>query len=185
MGMKTPSATALATMSRIVDVAIAQIDAEGEPGLRVNDVARASGVSVATLYHYFGDREGVVVAARMKQFREHSTFDHDVFASVLDSSRNPDEFRLKLFDALGAVADQGSAQSRFIRAEIVGSSRTRPALTVALREHFSHQADTLEKIFLQAQERGLLERDFSPRCLAEVAMSVHAGSAAGDLLAVG
>lgn len=180
--MKTPSATAIATMSRIVDVAIAQIESEGEPGLRVNDVARASGVSVATLYHYFGDREGVVVAARMKQFNEHSAFDAAVFTTVLDTSDNADEFRQKMFDALSDVASQGSTQSRFIRAEIVGSSRTRPALAEALREHFTQQAESLEKIFLQAQERGLLERQLAPRCLAEVALAIHAGSAAGDLL---
>lgn len=180
--MKQPSATAVATMSRIVDVAIAQIETEGEPGLRVNDVARASGVSVATLYHYFGDREGVVVAARMKQFQEHSSFDHDVFTSILDTSGNPDEFRQKMFAALGTVAMQGSPQSRFIRAEIVGSSRTRPALAEALRGYFTQSAESLEKIFLRAQERGLLERELAPRCLAEVALAIHAGSAASDLL---
>lgn len=180
--MKTPSATAIATMSRIVDVAIAQIEAEGEPGLRVNDVARASGVSVATLYHYFGDREGVVVAARMKQFDEHDVFDPEQFMTVLDTARNADEFRLKMFGVLGAIAAQGSTQSRFIRAEIVGSSRTRPALAEALRDHFTRRAESLEKIFLQAQERGLLERELEPRCLAEVALAIHAGSAAGDLL---
>jgi AcrR family transcriptional regulator len=169
-------------MSRIVDVAIAQIDAEGEPGLRVNDVARASGVSVATLYHYFGDREGVVVAARTKQFHEHSAFDHEVFTSILDSSTNADEFRRKMFETLGAVTERGTMQSRFIRAEIVGSSRTRPALAAALRDHFMQQAESLEKIFLQAQERGLLERDLAPRCLAEMTLSIHAGSAASDLL---
>lgn len=183
--MKIPSATAVATMSRIVDVAIAQIEAQGEPGLRVNDVARDSGVSVATLYHYFGDREGVVVAARMKQFREHSTFDHGVFASILDTSTSAEEFRQKMFETLGAVAAQGSAPSRFIRAEIVGSSRTRPALAAALREQFTEQAELLEKVFLRAQERGLLERSLVPRCLAEVTLSIHAGSAAGDLLAIG
>ena len=182
--MKQPSATAVATMSRIVDVAIAQIEAEGEPGLRVNDVAKASGVSVATLYHYFGDREGVVVAARLKQFHEHSSFDHDTFISILDTSGNADEFRQKMFAALGAVAVQGSPQSRYIRAEIVGSSRTRPALAAALRDHFSQCAESLEKVFLRAQERGLLERDLAPRCLAEVAVAIHAGSAASDLLVV-
>lgn len=180
--MKTPSATAIATMSRIVDVAIAQIETEGEPGLRVNDVAKASGVSVATLYHYFGDREGVVVAARTKQFEEHSVFDEGVFASILDGAKDAEEFHQRMFAALGAVAAQGSSQSRFIRAEIVGSSRTRPALAAALRDHFAQRAESLEKIFLRAQERGLLEREMAPRCLAEVALAIHAGSAAGDLL---
>lgn len=181
--MKTPSATAIATMSRIVDVAIVQIEAEGEPGLRVNDVARSSGVSVATLYHYFGDREGVVVAARMKQFQEHSAFDQDMFNAILDSSTSADQFRQKMFAALGTIAAHGSPQSRFIRAEIVGSSRTRPPLAAALREHFAREAESLEKVFLRAQERGLLEAEVDPRCLAEVMLSIHAGSAAGDLLA--
>lgn len=55
-------------MDRIVDATVAAIEVGGEPGLRVNDIARDSEVSVATLYHYFGDREGLVVAARQKQY---------------------------------------------------------------------------------------------------------------------
>lgn len=180
----SPSNTAIATMARIVDVAIAQIEECGEPGLRVNDVARSSGVSVATLYHYFRDREGVVVAARLKQLDDHSVCDFESFAAVLDCATSPAEFQERMTACLVAMLTGGTQKSRFIRAEIVGSSRTRPALAAALKERHTHQVEFLEGVFARARERGFVHPELSPLSLAEMAMSLQMGSVVNDLMAL-
>jgi AcrR family transcriptional regulator len=50
----------------ILDAAEAQMTAAGPAGLRLQDVARAAGVSHPTILHHFGSREGLVRALNQR-----------------------------------------------------------------------------------------------------------------------
>jgi AcrR family transcriptional regulator len=50
----------------ILDAAEACMTAEGPAGLRLQDVARAAGVSHPTILHHFGNREGLVRALNLR-----------------------------------------------------------------------------------------------------------------------
>jgi AcrR family transcriptional regulator len=50
----------------ILDAAEASMTAEGPAGLRLQDVARAAGVSHPTILHHFGSREGLVRALNLR-----------------------------------------------------------------------------------------------------------------------
>lgn len=181
--MKTRSALAQATIDRIVDATIAAIDAGGEPSLRVNDIARDSDVSVATLYHYFGDREGLVVAARLKQYAGSTGIYFEEFAKAADATSNAAEFAalVRIFFE-HSVADSNRA-TRFLRAEIIGSSRTRPQLASSLREIQADHVERLADVFQNARERGFVTKAIAPRDIAEFALAVHVGSVLPDLVA--
>jgi AcrR family transcriptional regulator len=181
--MKTRSALAQATMDRIVDATIASIEAGGEPALRVNDIARESEVSVATLYHYFGDREGLVVAARQKQYAGSTGIYYDEFSRAVRDATTCTELSQVLNQFFGQATADSSRATRFLRAEIVGSSRTRPKLAAALRETQEELAAKLTEVFTDAQSRGLMRSEVSARDIAEFALSVHLGSVLHDLLA--
>ena len=170
-------------MDRIVEATVASIEAGGEPSLRVNDIARDSDVSVATLYHYFGDREGLVVAARLKQYAGSTGIYYDEFSRAMNDASTAEELSNVLCRFFGSATDPSTRDMRFLRAEIVGSSRTRPQLAAALREVQEDLASKLTTVFASAQERGLLRRSFSPRDTAEFALAIHMGSVLPDLLA--
>lgn len=181
--MKVRSALAQSTMNRIVDVTVAAIEAGGEPSLRVNDIARDSEVSVATLYHYFGDREGLVVAARLKQFAGSTGIYYDEFSRAMNAAMTSEELAVVVRAFFGQATSQASRAIRFLRAEIVGSSRTRPQLATALREVQEELAAKLTAVFAGAQDRGLLRTSISARDMAEFALAIHLGSVLTDLLA--
>jgi AcrR family transcriptional regulator len=181
--MKTRSALAEATMDRIVDATIASIEVSGEPGLRVNDIARDSNVSVATLYHYFGDREGLVVAARQKQYAGSTGIYYDGLARAMREATTCADVSMVLQDFFHRATDESSRAMRFLRAEIIGSSRTRPQLATALREVQEDLARKLTEIFAEAQERGLMRASTNARAIAEFALAIHLGSVLPDLLA--
>lgn len=181
--MKTRSALAQATMDRIVDATVAAIEVGGEPGLRVNDIARDSEVSVATLYHYFGDREGLVVAARQKQYAGSTGVYYEGFARATKCAATCEELSKVLCEFFGQATSESSRAMRFLRAEIIGSSRTRPQLAAALREVQEDLARKLTMVFADAQERGLMRNSISARDIAEFALAIHLGSVLPDLLA--
>jgi AcrR family transcriptional regulator len=181
--MKTRSALAQATMDRIVDATVAAIEVGGEPGLRVNDIARDSEVSVATLYHYFGDREGLVVAARQKQYAGSTGIYYERFSQAARGAQTCEELSKVLCGFFGHATDESSRAMRFLRAEIIGSSRTRPQLATALREVQEDLACKLTLVFADVQERGLMRNTISARDIAEFALAIHLGSVLPDLLA--
>ena len=170
-------------MDRIVDATVAAIEVGGEPGLRVNDIARDSEVSVATLYHYFGDREGLVVAARQKQYAGSTGIYYERFSQAARGAKTCEELSKVLCEFFGHATDESSRAMRFLRAEIIGSSRTRPQLATALREVQEDLACKLTLVFADAQERGLMCNTISARDIAEFALAVHLGSVLPDLLA--
>lgn len=181
--MKTRSALAQATIDRIVDATVAAIEAGGEPSLRVNDIARDSDVSVATLYHYFGDREGLVVAARLKQYQGSTGLYFEDFAKAADATTSAADFAalVRMFFER-SIADSNRA-IRFLRAEIIGSSRTRPQLAASLREIQADHVERLADVFQRARERGFVAKTLTPRDIAEFAMVLHVGSVLPDLIA--
>jgi AcrR family transcriptional regulator len=177
--MKMRSALAQSTMDRIVAATIAAIETGGEPALRVNDIARESDVSVATLYHYFGDREGLVVAARQKQYAIY----YEGFSRAVREAATRAELSAVLCEFFGQATNESSRSMRFLRAEIIGSSRTRPQLAAALREVQEDLAAKLTEVFADAQDRELLRSSVGARQIAEFALAIHLGSVLPDLLA--
>jgi AcrR family transcriptional regulator len=181
--MKMRSALAQATMDRIVAATIAAIETGGEPAPRVNDIARDSDVSVATLYHYFGDREGLVVAARQKQYAGSTGLYYEAFSRAVRNASTCAELSVVLSEFFGQATNESSRSMRFLRAEIIGSSRTRPQLAAALREVQEDLAAKLTEVFAEAQDRGLLRSSVGARQIAEFALAIHLGSVLPDLLA--
>lgn len=181
--MKSRSLTAQATMDRIVDATVAAIESGGEPALRVNDIARDSNVSVATLYHYFGDREGLVVAARVRQYLGSTGVYLADFARAVGELNDAQEFAalIKVFFDRSVAAE--NRQQRFLRAEILGSSRTRPQLAASLREIQDDHLRGLTEVFGIAKDRGFIASNVDPRDIAEFALAINLGSVIPDVVA--
>ncbi|MHB1205037.1 MAG: TetR/AcrR family transcriptional regulator [Rhodospirillaceae bacterium] len=57
----------------ILDAAEASMGADGPAGLRLQDVAKAAGVSHPTILHHFGSREGLVHALNARSLEELKT----------------------------------------------------------------------------------------------------------------
>lgn len=170
-------------MDRIVDATVTAIESGGEPGLRVNDIARESNVSVATLYHYFGDREGLVVAARVKQYLGSTGVYLKDFARAVSELKSAQEFAeiVKVFFDRSIAA--GNRKQRFLRAEILGSSRTRPLLAASLREIQEDHLRGLTDVFGMAKDRGFIASNIDPRDVAEFALAINLGSVISDVAA--
>ena len=72
---------------------------------------------------------------------------------------------------------------RFLRAEIIGSSRTRPQLAASLREIQEDHLRKLTEVFAVAKSRGFIAEEIEPRDVAEFALAINFGSVVPDLVA--
>ncbi len=154
------------TERRILMAAVALVDQHGEAGLRISDLVEASGRSVGSIYHFFGNREGVVEAVRVYRF--HPTWEDDLAAmrAVNDHVESLDQ----LMDAVEQL------QTEYVRAErngvlwqrvaAIGSAQSRPSLQAVLAQKQQEQTAAFEDMIRGLQAKGI----------AGAAVDVHAAA---------
>lgn len=122
------------TRERMLEVAMAIIEEHGEAGMRVRDVAMRTGVSYASLYHFFGSREGLVLAAQIERYERELRWVSDEFTRRVSACISLDEFTNALVDMLQESYDASRASFRLTRVNVLGSCQGRPELTAVIAE---------------------------------------------------
>ena len=155
------TARGAATRSRIIEAEADLIYAHGVERTSLDDVMAASGVSKSQLYHYFADKDALVLAVIARQTER-----------VLDAQRP----HLEALDSLPALKAWRDA---FVRLNKAAGGRGCPLGSLAselandseparkrLAESFSIWRDRIENGLAKMQERGELNASADPRDLA-------------------
>ena len=122
------------THQKILDEAIRIIETSGEASLRVHDIEVAVDVTPPSIYHFFGSREGLVIAAQeerlVRSFAEFNALSESILRGV--SSRA--ELRDAFLNILTMIYDPSRSLARQQRLFALGSVEGRPELAVVLGE---------------------------------------------------
>lgn len=123
------------TRTRLLEAAIEIIDSKGEVGLRVRDIAAAAGVTEPSIYHFFGSREGLIVAAQAHRYVHGQVSPLQTFAQAVYACRSKKQFVETVKQVLTSVYENPDSRTvRSARANVLGSAQTRPELAVQLAE---------------------------------------------------
>lgn len=143
------------TRARILDLAVAAIDAGGEAALRVEPILDAAGVTAPTLYHHFGSRDGLVIAAQIERYTRQTRTDIAAIARAVAQCTSGDELRTALRITWSRSLAQRS-ESRWRRISVVGSAYARPELAAAVAMAQDGIVEALTEILEPCRERGWL-----------------------------
>ena len=144
--------------ARILDFAVAAIDAGGEVVVRVHDIAAQAGISVPIIYHYFGNREGLVIAAQVERYTRQTQTDISAIQRAVDLCTSSAELRT----ALRVTWERSFTQrttNRWRRVNVVGSANGRPELESAISRAQDDIVREITAIFEPCRERGWLRAD--------------------------
>jgi AcrR family transcriptional regulator len=98
-GVRAPQqARSQTSTDRMLDAALTLLDREGMAGVTVAAISRESGVSNGALYHRFGDRRGLLLAAH-DRFLSRLEVEWLSVSAPLWSVEDPDELLSELVDA--------------------------------------------------------------------------------------
>lgn len=140
---------------KILDFAFAAVDAGGEASLRVHDVAAQAGVTVPVVYHYFGSREGLVVAAQIERYVRQVQMDITAVGRAVAECQTRDDLRTML-----RITWQGSlalrAANRWRRISVLGSAYARPELEDAVFTAQREVTAAVAAILEPCRDRGWL-----------------------------
>ncbi|MGA1035690.1 MAG: TetR/AcrR family transcriptional regulator [Ilumatobacteraceae bacterium] len=154
--------TAAMLLERAVDV----IDVSGEQAVRVEEISARCKVSITSLYHHFGNREGLIEAAQAERFARTSRRTIEQFATDVDTVTSAEELRPLIARWVIGVVGVTAADVREVRAQVLASALTRPRLKEKVIELNREQFDRLAGVLSRAQERGLLKGTLDTRASA-------------------
>ena len=141
--------------SKILDLAVAAIDAGGEASLRVNSIISGAGVTPPALYYHFGSREGLVIAAQIERYTRQTRADIAVIGHAVAECQSADDLRMTLVGIWRrSLAER--AESRWRRTSVLGSAYARPDLEAAVAEAQDWIVEALVAILEPCRERGWL-----------------------------
>ena len=113
--------------TKILDLAIAAIDAGGEAAVRVNHIVEEAGATPPVLYHHFGNRDGLVIAAQVERYSRQIRQDVEAIGKRVSQCQSREELQTTLVDIWEKTL-AGRGESRWRRVSVVGSAFARPEL---------------------------------------------------------
>lgn len=159
---------------RILEAAITLLYSDGEAGLKVENVIAAAGVAKQSVYHHFGDREGLLVAVLAERYRRAlATSAYPILDAMMMCVEEDDYVALILTNITNMIRDGG--ERRTIRIQALGAATSRPTLHAALQA--AHRSAVVEttKIFAFGQVRGWLNQAHTAEALCELWFGVVTG----------
>jgi len=145
---------------RLLEEAIAVLERDGEVAIRVDELAKAVKVTKPSVYHYFGDREGLVVEALAEMYHRALTWGREGLLDLARSAATREEFADILFSIVAAFSTEEGVRRRAMRTEVLGAAVNRPQLQSAIVEMHRKQVNFLVEFFRIGKERGLMSLSF-------------------------
>lgn len=151
---------------RILDVTIGLLESDGEAGIRIDQVAEQAQVAKRSIYHFFTDREGLIIAAQSERLHRMMFSDfRAVIDGLLDCVTLDDYVRLLLTGVSSST--HHAADRRRLRLQILGSADTRPELKEVFRAAHRSLVEQNTKVVAFGQRRGWVQTTYSASTIAE------------------
>ena len=149
----------MGSKERILQLAVAAIEDGGEAAVRVKAIADEAEVAITSIYHFYGDREGLVQAAQVARFAAGYREGAEVLRQVAESCQSREELRDALHTLIRTVFSSTHTEARARRSNVVGSAVTRPALREVIIEEARFWINDLCESLAIAQRRGFIDAD--------------------------
>jgi AcrR family transcriptional regulator len=146
------------TRELLLNAAIAVLETDGEAAIRVDELAQGANVSKPSVYHFFGSREGLVVAALAEMYRRDLTYDRKRLSEIAWSATSRQQFIDNFLAIIASFSSEDGARRRAFRIGVLGAAVSRPRLQEAIVEMHHEQVNFLVEFLSVGRERGFITR---------------------------
>jgi len=144
----------LSTRERLLAAAIEVISAQGEAAVRVDAIADTAEITKPSIYHFFGDRDGLIIAAQAERFRRAVLYLQSDILAPLDACTTRGQYARLLTEGVRVFGSPEGAARRQVRIEVLGSAASRPALRQAVNQIILEASQDLARIVDVGRSRG-------------------------------
>ncbi len=163
------------TVDSVIQVTNEALKAGGEAAVRIQEISATSHVSVGSIYHHFGDREGLIRATYVHNFSSAIAEDIQRAKRWWQNIHNASELATHRVEMEEFLNSHFEHQSPLERAAIIGNSVGRPLLRESLAEVQHKLTDELTEVMQMLQDRGILRSALKPRAVAVMILGMLFG----------
>ena len=156
----------LDTRSQLIDATINALYNVGPSGLRVSKIALEVGISEASVYHFFKNKNDLVETSQIEAYRRSYLEMVIPFSAAVDLSDSAEDFiRVvrKLYEMIFSVERH---PIRAARIQVIGSAMASPRLQESLNLINREVHEELAEVIRRAQSRGWVNPDRDARAIA-------------------
>jgi AcrR family transcriptional regulator len=154
------------TRDQLIEAAIAVIETDGEQAIKVRDIATRAGVTEPSLYHFFGDRNGLIEEAQAVRFGRDQMDVLAGFADAILACQSRQDFVELVRTAFTNALQPTRSPQRFTRINVLGSIQGRPNLQRKLADHQQETNKVVGDALRVAQKLGFIRPDLDCYTLA-------------------
>jgi AcrR family transcriptional regulator len=169
------------TVSLVIAEANRSIEAAGESSVRVQDISAKTGVSIGSIYHHFGDRDGLIRATYVHNFAANIQEDIGRAKRFMNQMHNTQEIAEHYDEMLAFLVDHFKHVPADKRANIIGNTAGRPLLRAALAEVQHGLTEQLTEVMQLLQDRKMLKPHLSPRAAAVMVLGMLHGRIVAEI----
>ena len=169
------------TRDRLIETMAELLDGSDPEHITADQVLSASGVSKGSLYHHFEDFEDLLEAALISRFSVNVDSTIDGLSQILATVESREELVVALRQANAHDQAQSRAKFRLERARAAGLTYSSPRFHDALGVEQQRLTDAFSDLFIEAQNKGWMSTDISPRAAAVFVQAYTVGRVVDDI----
>jgi AcrR family transcriptional regulator len=154
------------TAQAMVDLAIKALEEGGEAAVRVDAIVKEVGVSITSLYHHFGDRDGLVAVAQEQRYIGVIASNTALVSETLKKISTKSQMEQVFIEFVTFLQGPINQPQRRNRSAVLGSALSRPDLLNQISRIQREQVDFLAVDFARLQEIGVIRSDISAQSIA-------------------
>ncbi|MFM6980372.1 MAG: TetR/AcrR family transcriptional regulator [Micrococcales bacterium] len=169
------------TISSVIEATSDAMRSGGESAVRIQEISAKTGVSIGSIYHHFGDRNGLIREALVYQFASNARADIQRVQNWISNIHSTKDLRDN-YDRMVLFLNQHfENQSALERASIMGTMVARPELREALGKVQHELTESLAEAMQVLKERGMLKEFITPKTAATIMSGMLFGKVIAEL----
>jgi len=154
-GLKVP------TRQRLIELALIELDTNGLSGFDLDDLLAKSKISKGSLYHHFGSKNGLIVAAEVHLLL--ATYDQGnrLLRLLIENTKNANEFASHMELMVRTATDQQSVETRRRRVRALALAQHNPTLAQEIKRSQIEGSEYLAETMQIALDKGWLRPDIN------------------------
>lgn len=165
----------VSTRQRLIDLALIELDTNGLSGFDLDDLLAKSKISKGSLYHHFGSKNGLIIAAEIHLLLESYDQGNQLFRLLTENARNIDEFASHLELMVRTATNTESDESRQRRVRALSLAQHNPTLAEKIRKSQIEGSNYLANTMQIAVDKGWLRPDINVRAFSYWQQAVFFG----------
>lgn len=169
------------TAQQLMDTVSEMLGGDRAHHILVDDVIIESGVSRSSIYHHFGDFQGLIEATLLLRFSVNVDADAKAMASVAENATSKEDYwdRIRKLSAATQTAERAPVRAE--RARIIALAATNQRFGKALAIQQDRLTDAMAGSISIAQKKGWVTNNLDSRAIALFLQAYSLGRAVDDV----